>query len=68
MKYGACLGCFGSGRFGPQPTSTNLSSCNGPFNGKCFRCRGTGREPADELRYVAEMNARVAARIAGRAA
>lgn len=54
----SCLGCYGSGRFGPQPQG----NANGPWSGKCFRCKGSGIEPADEVCFIAEINRRVAAR------
>lgn len=53
-----CCACFGSGRFGACGFSTDGPATTG-IDRRCDRCGGTGVEPADEVAYVAALNARV---------
>lgn len=62
-----CLGCYGGRRFSSGGGSYAGGDRNVPvgannFSRPCDRCHGSGKEPVDELLYVAAMNRRVAAR------
>lgn len=68
-----CLGCFGGKRFSSGGGSYAGGDCNVPigannFSRPCNRCHGTGKEPVDEMLYVAAMNRRVLAKAKGNAA